>query len=288
MTEPKRGRRPVPRRPPSYGATSVAAPPSVTEDDLRVLADEAGIQLLSNADLARHAAEASEALRRYALVYRMDRARVSPAKVREWAEALQQWAADGLLLLGGTIDNDWDEHESSNHDTVAHQLLRFEAPPDLLPHIDHLLKMSLEDFTYRRAFDDLPDLAGAVRRGAACIELLDLLAANLKTRIESLRTETRPREYAKRELIQNLTMEYEHLHGLKPLFSRVIDSKKMHGERDNLPSGPVLIWLRGLLHRISERSTASDIRDLAAWAQQPDTISGVLRKISAPKPKIKP
>ena len=107
MSAPKKGRRPDVVPPPPRRAAIAALTPGITEADLADLARAAGLELVEGATphpvLAR---ETTEALRWYALFHRTDHAAAGAGEVTRWAVALQRWATEGLVLLGGTLDAD--------------------------------------------------------------------------------------------------------------------------------------------------------------------------------------
>jgi hypothetical protein len=210
----------------------------------------------------------------------MDRAKAAPATIEKWADNLHRWAADGLVLLGGTIDDHLDDEGWSRHDAAALHLLQFDAPSDVLPQLDYLLQSTTAHAVSQGDLDDQPDLACLIRRCVAYVELVQFLSGRLAVGIATRPLVTRPPEYAKRELIEKLSEIYHQLYGHKPSFSRTPGHAGNSNRRDIIPTGPTLKWFRCLLDRIAGRSDDPVIRELARWGQRPDTIPEMLRKIS--------
>jgi hypothetical protein len=152
------------------------------------------------------------------------------------------------------------------------------------PDVSFVQECLLYKATGRGAFSEecgerRPDVHDLVDCSAAALELLQMLAASLDERAAYLLSDGRPTEYARRDLVRSLGDAYRDLHAREPKYSRSAGHATKQDERNILPDGPLLDWLRGLLDLVSERSGDPVMADLADWGHKPDAMPNLLREI---------
>lgn len=287
MSAPKKRRRPGVMPPPPRRAATATPTPSVREGDLADLAREVGLELVAGATSHSSLAhETTEALHNYALLHRMDHAAAGAGEVKRWAAALQQWAADGLVLLGGTLDGNMKaEGFPLPHSVPAGHLADAWPASDVDFHLEYLLHMATGRRFSPEERGDSPGEHDLVHCSAAALELLKILAASLEQRAASMPRVTRPTEHARDELLRALRDLFERLHEREVTVVRAAVRDPGNG-RDQLPGGPALAWFRGLFSLVAGRGDDPVMAALAEWAQKTDALADALRKISGKMRRI--
>jgi hypothetical protein len=303
--------------PPPQSASSHGGVP-LSPDDLKRLAAQADLEITCGpAKLERRVAHIHDALHSWVLWNRVDRNRVAPSYLREWAVALEGWIADGIVLLGGSPapgSPSWGTREDA-----AHHLIRAWLTPDRVDEAEprpeervrwlflqamlreaRALDGGLRVPWYQRE-DEQPEHAeratsieteyGAttalVRQTLAALGALRMLAHGTALRAAALPSHPGPNG-SRRQLMRTLAYCYEALHR-RPYTSVNPNPASRDEPAERIPEGPALAWTRALFRLMAERVDAmppamidqhAEFRELAAWGAKPHAAAELIHPVA--------
>jgi hypothetical protein len=303
--------------PPPQSASSHGGVP-LTPDDLEALAAQADLEITCEPEeLERRVADIHDALHTWVLWNRVDRNRVAPSYLRQWAGALEGWVADGVVLLGGNSapgSPSWGAR-----DAAAHHLIRAWPTPDRADDAEprpeerrrwlfleamlreaRALDSGLRAPWHQREDEQFePDEVAAatatehrattalVRQSLAALGALRMLAHGTALRAAALPSHPGPND-SRRQLMRTLAYCYEALHR-RPYTSVNPNPASRDEPAERAPEGPALAWTRALFRLMAERVDAmppamidqhAEFRELAAWGAKPHAAAALIHPVA--------
>ena len=260
------GRRPKVAPPPPLPAATQANVVRFTADDLRMLAATAKPKLkiaVTARRLTAVARELSDLLTYHVMWVRSQAAGASRSDVSEWAEGVQRWAAEGLILLGGGDDGaKWRMVVSAAYCHLVRDVAAPEAggpkqtPAPLIRPLSDALGLTGDGAA------ELAEVRTLLLRVLPALLVLGELAANVAP-------PPAPRKRPNSEqiiLFDRLREFFEHLHApVRFTVATGVDASPEHNPQSDEPRyGPALVWCRALFalapQRINESGRPSQRR----------------------------